>query len=99
MDKLQIMRYLHHLLDYNIFTQVLLNLQGYTGMFYMTGDAQAEIERMNQHGLSIQTDPFAPKAKMLENRLKRLPKNKNNTIKTISALRALRIITQFNSTN
>ena len=32
MDKLQILRHAQPLLDYNIFTQVLLNLQGYTGM-------------------------------------------------------------------
>ena len=46
MDKLQIVKHAQPLLDYNIFTQVLLNLQGYTGMHYMTGDAQREIDRL-----------------------------------------------------
>ena len=48
-DRLQIIRALHPLLDYNLFTQVLLNLQGYTGMFYMTGDAEKEIERVKDN--------------------------------------------------
>src|ERR1700677_3515644 len=30
-DRLSILRYLYSLLDYNLFTQVLLNLQTYTG--------------------------------------------------------------------
>src|SRR5208337_5151578 len=29
MDRLQILRYTHRILDYSLFTQVLLNLQGY----------------------------------------------------------------------
>lgn len=95
MDKLQIMRYLHHLLDYNIFTQVLLNLQGYTGMFYMTGDAQAEIERMKSAWSSAyKLDPFAPKAKMLK-QAEAITEEQKQYNQTISALRALRIITQF----
>src|ERR1700676_3608268 len=66
MDRLHIIRALHPLLDYNLFTQVLLNLQGYTGMFYLTGDVEKEVNRLKDYWKSRQwhSDPFAPKAKM-----------------------------------
>jgi hypothetical protein len=96
MDRLQIVRALHPLLDYNLFTQVLLNLQGYTGMFYMTGDAQKEIDRQKENWKTKQwkSDPFAPKAKMAKfsATLTEEEKEFNNVLST---LRALRIITQF----
>lgn len=96
MDKLKIIRALHPLLDYNLFTQVLLNLQGYTGMFYMTGDAQKEIERLKDEWKkrNATLDPFAPKSKMLKQAeaITEEQKDYNNVLSTI---RALSIITQF----
>lgn len=95
MDKLHIIRHAHPLLDYNIFTQVLLNLQGYTGMFYMTGDAQKEIERLKQEWPKEFTlDPFAPKAKMIKIAEAATDEQKRYN-QAVSTLRALRIITQF----
>jgi hypothetical protein len=95
-DRLSIIRALQPLLDYNLFTQVLLNLQGYMGMFYMTGDAQKEMDRIKDdwkrkpHTL----DPFAPKAKQIKfaEAITEEQKEFNNVLST---LRALRIITQF----
>lgn len=96
MDRLQIIRALHPLLDYNLFTQVLLNLQGYTGMFYMTGDAHKEIDRLKENWKAKQwkSDPFAPKAKMAKQSATLTDEEKefNNVLST---MRALRIITQF----
>jgi hypothetical protein len=43
-DRDQILRALHPLLDFNLFTQVLLNLQSYATMAYRTGDAAAQLE-------------------------------------------------------
>lgn len=94
-DKLKIIRALHPLLDYNLFTQVLLNLQGYMGMFYMTGDAQKEIDRLKQEWPKEFTlDPFAPKAKMVKQAEAHSDEQKRYN-EVISSLRALRIITQF----
>jgi len=93
MDRLQIMKHSQSLLDYNIFTQVLLNLQHYTGMNYMTGDAQKELDRIKQEWPKTFTlDPFAPKAKMLKAAATDEQKRYNDTISTI---RALNIITAF----
>jgi len=95
MDKLQILKHAHPLMDYNVFTQVLLNLQGYTGMHYMTGDAQKEIERVKQAWpKEYKSDPFAPKARMHKQAEAVTPEQKAYN-ETISTLRALRIITQF----
>lgn len=95
MDKLQIIRHLHPLLDYNLFTQVLLNLQGYTGMFYMTGEASKEIERLKaEWPKEFNLDPFAPKAKMVK-QAEAIFEEQKRFNEVISTLRALRIITQF----
>jgi hypothetical protein len=94
LDRLSIIRTLHPLLDYNLFTQVLLNLQGYTGMFYMTGDAQKEMDRIKADWQlkQFKSDPFAPKARMHKAMVTDEEKQFNNVLST---LRALRIITQF----
>jgi len=94
LDRLQIIRTLHPLLDYNLFTQVLLNLQGYTGMFYMTGDAQKQIDFIKNDWKmkGYKSDPFAPKAKMSKTAVTDEDKAFNNVLST---LRALRIVTQF----
>lgn len=96
MDRLHIIRALHPLLDYNLFTQVLLNLQGYTGMFYLTGDVDKEITRLKDYWKSRQwkSDPFAPKAKMAK-RSTIITDEENEYNKILSTLKALRTITQF----
>jgi hypothetical protein len=95
-DKLKIIRALHPLLDYNLFTQVLLNLQGYTGMFYMTGDAQKEIDRLKDEWKkrNAKLDPFAPKVKMIK-QAEAVTDEQKDYNAVLSTLRALRIITQF----
>jgi hypothetical protein len=96
MDRLHIIRALHPLLDYNLFTQVLLNLQGYTGMFYLTGDVQKEIDRLKDYWKSRQwkSDPFAPKAKMAK-RTATITDEESEYNNILSTLKALRTITQF----
>jgi hypothetical protein len=94
-DKVTILRVLHHALDYNLFSQVLLNLQGYTGMHYMTGDAAKEIVRLQEAWpKDYKLDPFAHKAHMVKQaELVTEEQKQYNTM--VSTLRALRIITQF----
>jgi hypothetical protein len=94
-DKLAVLRASHGLLDYNLFTQVLLNLQGYTGMAYQTGDAEKEIARLQEAWpKEAALNPFAPKAKMVKQAEAATDEQKKyNTV--LSTLRALRIISQF----
>jgi hypothetical protein len=94
-DKLNIIRYLAPLLDYNLFTQVLLNLQGYTGMFYMTGDAKKEIDRLkSEWPKEWKLDPFAPKAKMVK-QADAITEEQRQYNAVLSTIRALHIISQF----
>ena len=94
-DKLAMLRELHGLLDYNLFTQVLLNLQGYTGMAYQTGPAEKEIIRLKETWpKEFKLDPFAPKAHMIK-RATVVTDEQKRYNEVISTLRSLRIISQF----
>ena len=91
-DKLMILKLAHPLLDYNIFTQVLLNLQGYTGMKYAVGDAQKELAGIKGSWKHPKLDPFAPKAKKIKE-AKTTDEQKFNNL--ISQVRAVNLISQF----
>ena len=91
-DKLMILKLAHPLLDYNIFTQVLLNLQGYTGMKYAVGDAQKELAGIKGSWKHPKLDPFAPKAKKIKE-AKTTDEQKFNNL--ISQVRAVNLIAQF----
>lgn len=92
-DKLAVLRAAHGLLDYNLFTQVLLNLQGYTGMAYQTGDAEKEIARLQEAWpKDAALNPFAQKAKMVKQAEGAEAKQYNAVLST---LRALKIISRF----
>jgi hypothetical protein len=91
-DKLMILKLAHPLLDYNLFTQVLLNLQGYTGMQYAVGDAQKELAGIKGSWKHPKLDPFAPKAKKIKE-AKTTDEQKFNNL--ISRVRAVNLIAQF----
>ena len=91
-DKLMVLKLAHPLLDYNIFTQVLLNLQGYTGMKYAVGDAQKELAGIKGSWKHPKLDPFAPKAKKIKE-AKTTDEQKFNNL--ISQVRAVNLIAQF----
>lgn len=95
MDRLKILRAAHPLLDYNLYSQVLLNLQTYNGMAYQSGDAEKEIERLKEEWpKDSRLDPFAPKAKMVKQaEIATEEQKKYNT--AVSSLRALRLIAKF----
>jgi hypothetical protein len=94
-DIRQIMRELHPLLDYNLFTQIYCNLQEYGGISYAVSDAEKEIEKLKETWSKDSTlDPFAPKAKMVKQaEIRSKEQIEYNAV--ISTLRALRIISQF----
>jgi len=91
-DKLMILKLTHPLLDYNLFTQVLLNLQGYTGMRYAVGDAQAELASIKSNWKHPKLNPFVPKAKKIKEAKTTDEQNFNNLI---SRVRAVNLIAQF----
>lgn len=95
-DRLMILKALHPLLDYNLYSQVLLNLQTYNGMAYQSGAASKEITRLQEAWpKEYKLDPFAPKARMVKQAEVISDEQKQyNTM--ISSLRALQIISQFN---
>lgn len=91
-DKLMILKLLHPLLDYNLFTQVCLNLQGYTGMTYRVIDAQSELGRIKQGWKHPKLNPFAPKAKKIKDAKDKDEIKFNNLI---GRVRAVNLIAQF----
>jgi hypothetical protein len=92
-DKQAVLRCLYHRLDYSLFTQVLLNLQSYTGMVYMTGDAEKEMAKLKDAwSEDAKLNPFEPKAKMVKNAATDEEKQHNNILST---LKSLKIISQF----
>jgi hypothetical protein len=91
-DKLMILKLTHPLLDYNLFTQVLLNLQGYTGMRYAVGDAQAELAGIKSNWKHPKLNPFVPKAKKIKEAKTTDEQSFNNII---SRVRAVNLIAQF----
>jgi hypothetical protein len=92
-DRISVCHKLYPLLDYNLFTQVLLNLQSYTGMVYMAGDAEKEIERMkDEWPKEAKLSPFEPKARMVKKASTDEEKKHNNVL---SALKSLKVISQF----
>lgn len=101
-DRLAVLRLLAPLLDYNIFSQILLNLQTYNGMAYLTTDAAREVERVKAEWHSQATslrspgepplDPFAATSTMIKRPMTR-QENEYNLI--ISRVRSLKIISTF----
>jgi len=91
-DKLTIMKLIHPLLDYNLFTQVCLNLQGYTGMAYRLGDAQAVLNKIKGSWKHPKLNPFAPKVKRIKD-AKDKDEVKFNSI--IGRVRSVNLIAQF----
>jgi hypothetical protein len=93
-DMLQILKGVYSLLDYNLFTQVYLNLQYYSSVCYRAEDAQAEIEKLKTAWpKTSKLDPFAPKAKMLKTAMTAEDQQFNVTLST---LRSLKIIGSSN---
>lgn len=92
-DKLAVLRCLYNQLDYALFTQVLLNLQSYTGMAYLTKDASDEMDKLKAAWpKDAKLTPFEPKAKMVKNAATDEEKQHNNILST---LKSLKIISQF----
>ncbi len=56
----------HRLLDYNLFTQVMLNLQSYTGMGYRAQDAENDLKKLEEGWKSSNRSPFTPGARMVK---------------------------------
>jgi len=91
-DRNVVLRKLCPLLDYSLFTQVMLNLQSYAGMAYQAKDAEADIEKLRKDWPEAsKLKPFEPKAKMV----KASTEEEEMYNLVLSTLRSLRIIAAF----
>lgn len=92
-DKMVVMRMVHPKLDYNLFTQVVLNLQNYIGMGYAVADAEREIlELKSKWPKDAKLDPFKPGGKMVKSASSFEEIAYNNVLST---QRAHKIISEF----
>lgn len=92
-DRLSVLRYLHPLLDYNLFSQVLLNLQTYNGMAYQTQDAQKELQKLKTSWEDEGLNPFAPSATMIKSPNNNREFRYNHALSTIRSLSTIQNFT------
>ena len=95
-DQEQILDHLYSLLDYNLFTQVMLNLQKYLGFAYNTTEARKQLDSLEAFYKNKEKSPFTPKATMVKNATRFDDLRFNNDL---SALKALRMIEKFGLAN
>jgi hypothetical protein len=98
-DRHCVLKLLHPLLDYNIFSQILLNLQHYNGMAYQTADAQKEIQRIEKEWKKKQSTLLRPGERPLgaADTMVKIPltQQENAFNLYLSTIRSLKIITNF----
>ena len=89
-----ILQELHPLLDYNIYTQILMNLQSYVGFAYQIRDAEKELKILQDkwESKNSKLNPFELKAKMIKEASTNEEAEYNADL---SATKALKIISGF----
>jgi hypothetical protein len=95
-DQEQILDHLYGLLDYNLYTQVLMNLQKYLGFAYNTAEAKKQLDSLEAFYKDKEKSPFVSKATMVKNATRFDDLRYNNDL---SALKALRMIEKFGMAN
>jgi len=89
-DRNCVLKRLAPLLDYSLFTQVMLNLQSYAGMAYQARDAEADIRRLqDEWPKNSKLRPFEPKAKMAKDASTEEEKRYNLVLSTLRSLRTI----------
>jgi hypothetical protein len=96
-DETRILTHLNCFLDFNLFTQVLLNLQPSTLLSYHSGDASATIEKLQAKWASKSPSPFDPKPKMFKTAATADEQAYNRDLSTLKALRTITGMTSARS--
>lgn len=95
-DVLEILWELQNYLDYNLFSQVLLNMQSWVGWGYSVPDAKKELETLQKkYGAKEGRSPFVKGAKMVQI----LTPEDNEHNLDLSSVKALKIISDFSPMN
>jgi hypothetical protein len=88
-DENRILYHLSAYLDYNLFTQVLLNLQPAALLAYRSGDAAATIAKLQAKWGSKSPSPFDAKPKMFKTAATADEQAYNRDLSTLKALRTI----------
>ncbi len=89
-DRNCVLKALAPLLDYSLFTQAMLNLQGYAGMAYQARDAEADIKRLqDEWPKDSKLRPFEPKARMAKEASTEEEKRYNLVLSTLRSLKTI----------
>lgn len=93
-DRNVVLKRITPLLDYNLFTQVMLNLQSYLGMAYQALNAEKDLKTMEEWWKNASRSPFSPGSKMVKVSANMTTEDEkfNNDLSTI---RSLKIIAKF----
>ena len=92
-DRNAVLKRLIPLLDYNLFTQVLLNLQSYTTFAYQALDAEKDLAAIGEKWKDRKRTPTDPKAKMV--RTATVSEEDGEFNDDLSTVKSLRIIASF----
>jgi len=88
-DERQILKVLANILDFNLFTQVLLNLQSWESIRYRAGDAEAKTAELREKWASRNPSVFDAKPKMFKVAAAELEVEYNVDLSTLKALKII----------
>ena len=92
-DRREILLRLTYRLDFNLFSQVLLNLQDWGYLRYRIADVQADTERLQEKWANKSPSPFDAKAKMIKTASKPEDLEFNRDLSTLKSLRIIPKVT------
>jgi hypothetical protein len=93
-DRSAVLKKLTTLLDYNLFTQVMLNLQSYLGMAYQALNAEKDLKTMEEWWKNNKRSPFMPGSKMVKLSANMTTEDEKFN-QDLSTIRSLKIIANF----
>ena len=93
-DRNVILKRITPLLDYNLFTQVMLNLQSYLGMAYQALNAEKDLKTMEEGWKNASRSPFSPGSKMVKISANMTTEDEKFN-HDLSTIRSLKIIANF----
>jgi len=88
-DRSVILKMLSGMLDYNVFTQVYLNLQTLFPMAYQSLDAENDIKKLQEAWKNAKVSPFTPKARMFKEASNDEEKKFNLALSTLKSLKII----------
>ena len=92
-DRFEILDILSDYLDFNLFTQVALNLQNWSLVMYAGGDVNKQLDAIKKKWEKFSSTPLDPKAKMVPQAFRPQDTEWNKDLSTVKSLKTISGIT------